>query len=242
MGGMSVNISSSGDSTATVVLFGQTIPAEVAAVRRLFAEQRTPYEQQKALWVDLMKQWPDREWGESCLAEAEGVEQLLRRAVVLGVLPPADVDGRTPVPVDSLAERHFVWLGDSTDLRTEHVRDGMEGLARIGMIGAGSQQEALRRGLGLMLNEVERTTAAAWVVWLGPADMLAHLVNSLWDLGVITCAGGRQQKWRTATGFFLRADRTRFDLSLKNSRCTNAAKLDLLEKAFIGPLRFFTGG
>lgn len=228
----------------TVELFGQSVPADVEAVRRLFVERRTPPERQKELWVRLWRQLPDPEWGERCLEEAERVERLLRRAAVLSVPPAAaGAEGTGGSEVPPLAERHFVWLGERRGLRVEHLRDGIAGLARIGMIGADRlQQEALRRGLGLTVNDEERGSDAPWVVWLGPADMLAHLMDWLWESELVTCAGGRQQKWRTATGMFLRADGTRYDLSLKNSRCTNAAKLDLLEKAFIGPLRFFTGG
>lgn len=240
--------------TATVELFGQTVPAEVGAVRQLFCERRTPPEQQKELWMTLWLQWPDPEWGEICVAEAERMERLLRRMAAMegGAGVPVQTEEAVArrevqrkvavVPDSRLAERHFVWLGERHGLRVEHLRDGIEGLSRIGMIGSSrSQQEALRRGLGLTVNDVERQSDAPWVVWLGPADMLAHLVDSLWEMELITCAGGRQQKWRTATGMFLRADGTRYDLSLKNSRCTNAEKLALLERAFLGGLRFYLG-
>lgn len=226
---------------ATVELFGQVVPAETGAVRRLFVERRTPPEQQKELWMSLWRQLPDPEWGERCMAEAERVDSLLRRAAALRGTPLPAADGQQGVAVPMAAERHFVWLGDRLGLRVEHLRDGIEGLARIGMIGTDQgQQDALRRGLGLTVNDDERQTAAPWVVWLGPADMLAHLVDSLWDLGLVTCAGGRQQKWRTATGVFLRADGTRYDLSLKNSRCTNSEKLKLMERAMLGGLRFLS--
>ncbi|MBR4505507.1 MAG: hypothetical protein IKP21_01885 [Bacteroidales bacterium] len=240
VGNVDANDSLSGVKVVTVELLGQTVRAEIGAVRRLMVEQRTPPERQKELWMELWQQLPDPEWGEWCMDEAERVDKLLRRAAALRGAPPAAADGHGGKAVAASAERHFVWLGDRLGVKTEHLRDGIEGLARIGMIGTDRmQQEALRRGLGLAVNDDERQTAAPWVVWLGPADMLAHLVDSLWDMGLVTCAGGRQQKWRTATGIFLRADGTRYDLTLKNSRCTNGEKLKLMERAMLGGLRFF---
>jgi hypothetical protein len=89
------------------------------------------------------------------------------------------------------------------------------------------------------VNDTERAADAPWVDWLGPADMLAHTVESLWDMGVITCAGGRQEKWNTAIKVFRRADGSHYDRTLRNSRCTDKEKLDLLEKNVLGGMRFF---
>lgn len=253
VGTMSTSGLLSSAKPATVELFGQTVPAEVGAIRQLFCERRTPPEQQKEVWKRLWQQWPSPEWGDVCVSEIEVLESLLRRlGAVDGTAVAAAVqDGVAAVggeaqhkvvkaPDSQLAERHFVWLGDRHGVRTEHLRDGIEGLARICMIGTDRcQQEALRRGLGLTVNEEERSSDALWVLWLGPADMLMCLVDSLWDMNLITCAGGLQQKWRTATGMFLRADGTRYKLTVKNSRCTNPDKLELLEKAILGEMRFF---
>ena len=139
------------------------------------------------------------------------------------------------------ADAHFVWLGDRHGVLVDHLRDGIAALAAAGLIAA-DQQEALRRALGLCVNEVERRTPVEPVVWLGPVDMLWLLVDELWALELITCAGGRQQKWRTACAVFLRADGRRFGLTLKNSRCTNTAKRDLMERALLGGLRRLVAG
>lgn len=221
-------------------LFGRRVPADVAVVRRLFAEQRTAPERQVALWVALWRQWPDSLWGESCLAEAERVQELLRREAALTVGAPAVAASSSSVSSVVTADAHFVWLGDRHGVLVDHLRDGIAALAAAGLIGADRQGD-LRRALGLCVNDVERRTAASPVPWLGPVDMLWLLVDELWNLGLITCAGGRQQKWRTATAVFRRPDGSRFDLTLKNSRCTNVAKRDLMERALLGGLRRLVG-
>lgn len=217
-------------------LFGRRLPADAAVVRRCFAEEGTPPEQQPELWMALWRQWPDPIWGEVCMAEAERVEALLRREAALSApVPQGDVSagqGRGNVSADT----HFVWLGDRHGVLVDHLRDGIAALAAAGLVAA-DRQDDLRRALGLTVNEVERRTAVAPVPWLGPVDMLWLLVDTLWELGLITCAGGRQQKWRTATAVFRRADGSPFGLTLKNSRCTNSAKRDLMERAILGGLR-----
>lgn len=218
-------------------LFGRRLPAEAAVVRRCFAEEGTPPERQAELWRALWRQWPDPFWGEVCVAEAERVEALLRREAALKAnsfnslnlcsehKPPAVVEGA-----------HFVWLGDRRGVLVDHLRDGIAALAAAGLVGA-DRQDDLRRALGLCVNDVERRTPVEPVPWLGPVDMLWLLVDTLWELGLITCAGGRQQKWRTACAVFRRADGSAFGLTLKNSRCTNRAKRDLMERALLGGLR-----
>lgn len=241
MGLMSTTRSLSGGKGPVVMLLGHRLPAEVEAVRRLFAEQRTPPERQVELWRDLWRQWPDVLWGEVCLAEAERVQALLRRdaSLAAAAASPAVVPAQqAPVPQAPApqADAHFVWLGDRRGVLVDHLRDGIAALAAAGLIGA-DRQDDLRRALGLCVNDAERRTPAPAVPWLGPVDMLWLLVDGLWELGLITCAGGRQQKWRTATAVFRRPDGTPFGLTLKNSRCTNAAKRALMERALLGGLR-----
>lgn len=214
-------------------LFGQRVPPEAHVVRRLLADQRTPPERQPAIWIDLWRQWPDPLWGEVCIAEAERVQSLLLRTAAL------QSQSTNSTPDSSLTpspDPHFVWLGDRRGILVDHLRDGIAELAAQGLIAADRQAE-FRRALGLSVNDAERRTPAAPVPWLGPVDMLCFLVDELWNLGLITCAGGRQQKWRTACATFLRPDGTTFGLTLKNSRCTNPAKRALLESALLGGLR-----
>lgn len=225
-----------------MLLFGRPVAPDVAAVRRRLAEHRTPPEQQSALWLDLWRQWPDPVWGEQCLAEAERVDRLVRRARSLALSPavatPAGQPLAPPSPA-SVPRRHYVWLGDRLGIRADHLRDGIARLAAAGMIGSDrAQQDALRRGLGLAVNDTERASDAPWVVWLGPTDMLWLLIDGLWQLELITCAGGRQQKWATACALFLRPDGTLYDHTLRNSRCTNPEKVAVMERALLGGLRF----
>ena len=236
----STTLTLSGDNAATVELFGRRVPADVGVVRRLFAEQRTPPERQVALWAALWRQWPDPFWGEACLGEAERVQELLRREAALAVGAPAVAAPSPSALSAATADAHFVWLGDRHGVLVDHLRDGIAALAAAGLVGA-DRQDDLRRALGLCVNDAERRTAAVPVPWLGPVDMLWLLVDQLWALGLITCAGGRQQKWRTATAAFRRPDGSRFDLTLKNSRCTNAAKRALMGRALLGGLRRIVG-
>ena len=237
---VSTTISLSGDKGPTVELCGRRLPAEAAAVRRCFAEEGTPPERQVALWRALWRQWPDPLWGEVCIAEAERVKALLQRESALAEAaeaPVASAAGAAPA-VRAVAPQgaHFVWLGERHGVLVDHLRDGIAALAAAGLVAA-DRQDDLRRALGLSVNEVERRTPVTPVAWLGPVDMLWLLVDTLWELGLITCAGGRQQKWRTATAVFRRADGTPFGLTLKNSRCTNAAKRAMMERALLGGLR-----
>lgn len=225
-----------------VELFGRRLPADAAVVRRCLAEEGTPPERQVELWMELWHQWPDPIWGEVCLAEAERVASLLKRETALRslALNASTVIGDEDTHCDRMSVTdtpiHFVWLGDRRGVLVDHLRDGIAALAAAGLV-APDRQDDLRRAFGLTVNEVERRTPVAPVPWLGPVDMLWLLVDTLWELNIITCAGGRQQKWRTATSVFRRADGTSFGLTLKNSRCTNAAKRDLMERAILGGLR-----
>ncbi|MBQ2029814.1 MAG: hypothetical protein II484_02920 [Bacteroidaceae bacterium] len=265
-GRATTTVSLSSGKEPTVELFGRRLPAETAFVRRCFAEEGTPPERQIDLWWDLWRQWPDALWGEVCMAEVDRLETLLRReaetrrdVAAQGLYmsnPKLPVKMEQPKPDNSLnssnsysennhavaaVDTHFVWLGDRHGVLVDHLRDGIAALAAAGLIAA-DRQEALRRALGLCVNDVERRTPVEPVVWLGPVDMLWLLVDELWALDLITCAGGRQQKWRTACAVFLRPDGRRFGLTLKNSRCTNAAKRDLMERALLGGLRRLVAG
>ena len=216
-------------------LFGRCLPAEAAVVRRCFAEAGTPPERQVALWTALWRQWPDPIWGEVCLAEAERVKELLRREAELTGTCPEGGDAKASVAL-TVQSNHFVWLGDRRGVLVDHLRDGIAALAAAGLV-APDRQDDLRRALGLTVNDMERRSPLVPVPWLGPVDMLWLLVDTLWELGLITCAGGRQQKWRTACAAFRRADGSPFGLTLKNSRCPNAAKRELMERAVLGGLR-----
>lgn len=235
---MSTTATLSGNKVATVELFGRRIPADALAVRRLFSEQGTPPERQMELWRTLWRQWPDTVWGEVCISEAERLKSLLQREAALfdTDIPEAPEHPETSKPMEFSADAHFVWLGGRHGILVDRLRDGIAALAAMGLIAA-DRQDDLRRALGLAVNDAERRSLTPQVPWLGPVDMLWYLVDTLWELGLITCAGGRQRKWRTATAVFLRPDGTPFDLTLKNSRCTNPVKRDLMERAFLGSLR-----
>lgn len=219
-----------------VVVDGVSVEATAAAVWRRLAELRTPPERQVALWRDLYRQLPTAEWGEVCMAEAERVQQLLERERRLAPSPSGTHRKEMP------QAGHFVWLGADRGVRVEHLRDGILRLAAAGLIDSSrEQQEALRRGLGVAVNDDERHHEAPPVRWLGPTDMLWLVVEGLWEMGLITCVGGRQYKWRTACAVFRRADGSAYGLTLKNSRCTNPAKVAVIEKALLGELRFVAG-
>lgn len=213
---------------------------DVGEVRRRLADQRMTPERQVTYWLDLWRQWPETEWGMQCLDEAERLMSLLRREATLrNSLGPHGDGGRT---VGAVAPLHFVWLGQDCGIKSDKLRDGIVALANGGMISAdAAQQDALRRGLGLSLNDDERHSAAPWVRWLGPTDMLWLLVEGLWQLSLITCAGGRQQKWRTACGIFLHADGTPYGPNLKNSRCTQPTKKADMRMMILGSLATYSG-
>lgn len=231
------------DIQPSVGFQGILTEADVAAVRRRLAEMRMTPERQVGYWLELWRRWPEAECGELCLAEAERLMALLRRErEVRDALGSVGEEAREAVPAaGSLAERHFVWLGGESGVRAEHLRDGIARLSAAGLIDADrEQQEALRRGLGLWVNDTERHSAAPWVRWLGPVDMLWLLVEGLWQMGLVTCAGGRQQKWRTALGVFLRPDGRRLGANLRNSRCTNAEKKAVMRDCLFGELQFIS--
>lgn len=223
---------------------GELLPADADLLQQVMTRQHLSLEEQMALWRSFYRQWPDPEWARTCLSRAREIKSLLD---LERNLFPDSVDSASPAvasqkPSSPTVERHFVWLGDRYAIGVEPLRDGIARLAAAGLLASDrDQQAALRRCLGLALNEQERSSDPPWVLWLGPADMLNHLVDSLWQLGLIHCAGGNRLKWQTLCGAFLRADGTRFPASIKSNRCTNAEKIKTLDRAILGSMRFLRG-
>ena len=223
---------------------GEFLPADVDVLQRFMTCRHLPLEEQMTLWRSFYRQWPDPEWARACLSRARDIKALL--ALEQNLFPGSDDSAlsadATPMPLSSTVERRFVWLGDRYAIGVEPLRDGIARLAAAGLIASDrEQQTALRRCLGLALNEQERSSDPPWVRWLGPSDMLNHLVDNLWQLGLIHCAGGNRQKWQTLCGAFLRADGTRFPASIKSNRCTNPEKKKTLDRAILGSMRFLIG-
>lgn len=206
----------------------------------MMGQMRIPPAKQPALWIDLYHQYPNPNWGEQCLAQAERVSQLLRRAASLApeaITTPIAI--APPISTDT-AQTHFFWQGDNLKIPVEILRGGITKLTKLGLISSSEeQQNALRRGLGHTSNLLERTTNAPWVLWYGPNDMLWLLIEGLWEMKLISCMGGIKAKWNTACCVFLHADGTPYGNTLRNSRCTNAQKRALLEKDFFAPFRHF---
>ncbi len=223
---------------------GEFLPADADVLQRFMTRRHLPLEEQMALWRGFYRQWPDPEWARICLSRARDIKALL---ALEQNLFPGSVDSASTVveaekPLSATVERHFVWLGDRYAIGVEPLRDGISRLAAAGLIASDrDQQTALRRCLGLALNEQERSSDPPWVLWLGPSDMLNHLVDTLWQLGLIHCAGGNRLKWQTLCGAFLRADGSRFPASIKSNRCTNREKIKTLDRAILDSLRFLRG-
>lgn len=209
-------------------------------VRAIFREHRTPPERQAEVFLLLWRRWAGSDFGSECMAEAERLAAMLQREAevrrVLAEASPSAAVARGR-KIGGLAPRHYVWLGDRRGVKLEVLKAGIAALADADIIATDrEQQDALRRGLGVTVNDEERRHDAPWVLWRGPTDMLWMLVEGLWTMELITCAGGRQQKWRTATGVFLHADGQPFDITLKNSRCTNPSKIEIIRRAILNPL------
>lgn len=223
---------------------GELLPADADLLQRFMTVRRLPLEEQMALWRSFYLQWPDPEWARICLGRARDIQSLLAldRSLFPGSVDSASSAAVSDRPLSPTAERHFVWLGDRYSIGVEPLRDGISRLAEAGLIASDrDQQAALRRCLGLALNEQERSSNPPWVLWIGPADMLNHLVDTLWQLQLIHCAGGNRLKWQTLCGAFLRADGSRFPASIKSNRCTNPEKLRTLDRALLDALRFLRG-
>lgn len=232
------------DAEGRVELFGELLPADAALLQRRMTMRRLPLEEQMALWRNLYRQWPDPDWVRECLERVRDIKSLISLDRTL--FPASDNSASSAIvsarPTQPTVERHFVWLGDRYAIGVEPLRDGIAHLAAAGLIASDrGQQQALRRCLGLTVNDDERSSDPPWVLWLGPSDMLNHLVDTLWKLELIHCAGGNRQKWQTLCGAFLRADGTRFTPSIKSNRCTNPEKLKTLDRALLSALRFLRG-
>ena len=164
---------------------GERLPADADLLQRFMTVRRLPLEEQMALWRSFYRQWPDPEWARICLDRAREIKSLLAldRSLFPGSVDSASSAAVSDRPLSPTAERHFVWLGDRYSIGVEPLRDGISRLAEAGLIASDrDQQAALRRCLGLALNEQERSSNPPWVLWIGPSDMLNHLVDTLWQL------------------------------------------------------------
>lgn len=223
---------------------GRPVAATVEAVQSLLTAQGLDAAEQAREWLRVARRRPDPAWMELCMAQAERMTALVQREravldAVGGSEGFAEGGGGRRQPAGPLAERRFEWLGDCRGIPLEVLRDGVGELARRGFIAPDAdQQAALRRGLGVAVNAAERTSRAPWVRWLGEADALNYLVDSLWRMELLHCAGGRRYKWQTLCGVFLRADGSCFEPSIKGNRCLNAAKRRQIDDAILEPLRF----
>ena len=221
---------------------GERLPADAALLQRVMTSPNIGLKEQLPLWRSFYRQWPDPAWARVCIERAKEIKSLLaeERSLFSGSDDSAASLLAPERPLPAAAERHFVWLGDRYAIGVDTLRGGIQQLAEAGLIASDrEQQTAFRRCLGLALNEQERSSNPPWVLWLGPSDMLNHLVDSLWQLGLIHCAGGNRQKWQTLCGAFLRADGTRFPASIKSNRCTNPEKFRTLDRALLDSLRYF---
>ena len=226
---------------------GRQVEASVPEVQRLMTAHGLPPGEQAALWLRLARQYPDPDWMEQCLVAARRMAALVEgEREVLERLGSGDgfalsADGLRR-PVSPYAERHFEWLGESRGVLVDSVRGGIAAWAARGFISQDAEQQAaLRCGLGLTLNAAERQQRAPWVRWLGDADMLNYMIESLWEQQLIYCSGGRRLKWQTLCGVFLHADGSRYEPSIKSNRCSNTEKRRIMDTAFLSGLKSLRG-
>lgn len=223
---------------------GEVVAADAAAVQRVMTSHLLTASQQGREWVRLSHLYPEPQWIEECLRAARRMaaaveEERAVMEVLGGGVDFAEPAGRRRRPADVLALRHFEWLGERRKVPVEVVRDGIVALARGGFISDDAEQQAaLRRGLGIAVNNAERNSRAPWVRWMGSDDTLHYLVASLWDMDLIYCSGGLRDKWKTLCGVFLRADATLYETSIKSCRCRNDAKRRAIDEAILDGLRF----
>ncbi len=195
-------------------------------------------------WLQVGQSFAEPTWMQLCMQQAEQMADLVvREREVLAKLS----DGVNSAPVkqpyilanDLPAERQFIWLGDRENIVVGALRDGIEALANNGYLSLDlDQRSAMRRAMGVCINASERNTRGPWVRWTGEADALNYLVDSLWQLGIIYCQGGRRYKWQTLCGAFLHADGRRFEPTIKNNRCSNKQKIKTIDESIINPLKF----
>lgn len=220
---------------------GELLPADADVLQHFMTEKKLTFEEQMAHWHSFYLQLSDPEWAHICMARISDVERILAfdRSHF-----PASVKSASSVPspqrpLSPTAERHFVWLGDRFSISIESLRNGISQLAAVGLISSNrDQQIAFRRCLGIAVNEEERTTNQSWVRWLGPDDMLKHLIASLWQLGVIYTPGGERQKWKTLCGCILRGDGQFYKTTIRSNSCTNIEKIRILDHAILDSMRF----
>ena len=228
----------------TVMCCGVAVAADEAEVQRVMIERTLSAEAQAREWLRLSYLSGVPSWIECCIKNARKMTELACAQREIRQTLDGNVDlalsaGTRLTPSDGLAERHFEWLGEGRHVPVGVVRDGIMRLADQGYISHDAdQQAALRRGLGINVNHDERTSRAPWVRWLADADALNYLVDSLWQMELIYCSGGRRYKWQTLCGMFLRCDGTRYDTSIKSNRCTATAKRHSIDEAILDGLRF----
>lgn len=219
-----------------VTCCGQVVSLDAAEVQRVMCERGLSPAEQAQEWLRLMRRHAEPEWMELCMRSAERMAALVRaerevQAVVGTTVDSASGGEGRRMPSEGLAPRHFEWLGAQRGVRVDLVRTAISSLVQKGYIGSDAEQQAaLRRGLGIAVNEAERTSRAPWVRWMGDADALNYLVDTLWKRGLIYCTGGQRQKWRTLCGVFLRDDGSLFDPAIKGNRCTNPGKRTLIDR------------
>lgn len=223
---------------------GVAVRADAEAVQRVMTQHSLPAGEQAREWLRLSHAYADPGWMELCRQRARRMAEAVQEereimAMLGGSVDFASAEGGRKRPSGELAERHFEWLGARKRVPLEVVRDGITALARCGFIGDDAdQQAALRRGLGIAVNGVERSSRAPWVRWMGTDDALNYLVDSLWKMELIYCSGGPRDKWKTLCGVFLRADDTCYETNIKGCRCRNETKRSTIDEAMLNGLRF----
>lgn len=223
---------------------GQRVPATVEAVQSILTARRLTASEQALEWLSVSHTLADPQWMRTCMAQAEAMADVVEREQAvrqrLGACVNTSLSGYPPMPdPEAPAERSFTWLGESRGTLLGVLRDGIGELARQGFIAPDlGQRAALRRALGVSVNAAEAAARGPWVRWMAEADALNYLVESLWQMNLISCPGGRRYKWQTLCGAFLRADGRRFEPSIKNNRCSNPIKCTLLDESLLNALRF----
>ena len=223
---------------------GEMFPADTAVLSQAMTQRRIPLARQRQLWLDFYRQYPEAGWAEKCLDEAERIGRILERERRIAAKFPATDNSaastETPQTAPSpFAQRHFMWTGDRLGVRAEHLRDGIRRLATNGLIDSCmEQQDALRRGFGMTLNDSERTTPQPWVVWLGDSSQLNYMVDTMWHMQLIYCAGGERMKWRTLCGLFLDADGHPYPAAIKSNRCRSKTKREMVQHFILDELAF----
>ena len=205
--------------------------------------QRIPFERQRQMWIDFYHQYPDAEWAEQCQQQIVRIDRIIDFERAALDTPSPSPDPVATMPAGPYAERRFMWLGDRRDIRIDVLRDGITRLAKAGCIRPErEQQDAMRRGLGVDLNDSERHSGIPWVYWLADDAQLHFLIASLWDMGLIHAAGGESAKWPTLCGLFLHPDGSRHTLKIRTNRCKNPRKRKVISDAILDGLGFVSRG